>query len=213
MTTIINSIKNISFIKRLSFVAMICVLSLSGCQDDYEAEISKGELIQLSASSSEMVLTQAESFNTAITFNWTTGSNQGTGASISYVLEMDKAGNNFASPKVYDFGKQVYDKSVSVEDLNDMANELWSVEYGQSVDMEARVTAKIADETVADDVSSVVSFSVQTFKPVTETLYIVGSATPAGWNISEAIEMVPDNEKPWVFVYEGQLTRVILSFL
>ncbi|MCW3807504.1 SusF/SusE family outer membrane protein [Plebeiibacterium marinum] len=206
MTTIIYRIKSIGFIKGLPLMALICILSLSGCQEDYEAEVSTGKIIELSASASDMVLTQAESFNTAITFNWTTGSNQGTGASISYVLEMDKAGNNFASAKVYDFGKQVYEKSISVEDLNEMANDLWSVQYGQSIDLEARVTAKIADEAVMDDVSSVVPFTVQTFQPVTETLYIVGSATPVGWNISEAIALVPDNDEPWVFVYEGQLT-------
>lgn len=198
--------------KYTSLLALVSVLFLWGCQDDLEIEIENGELVTLTASSNSLVLNQVESFNTAITFSWTTGSNQGTGASISYTLEIDKAGNDFASAKVYDFGNQVYEKELSVKDLNDMLGELWSVQPGATTDMEARVTVKVASESVADDVSSVVSFTVQTYEPVSESLYIVGDATPSGWNIAEAVELIPDNDEPWVFVYEGQLTSGNFKF-
>ncbi len=210
MTTIINNIHNTRLFKWtkgwFAFISIIIVFLLSGCQEEYEAEISNGEQISISASTDALVLKQVDYTSTAITFNWTTGSNQGTGASISYVLEIDKSGNDFATAKSYDFGKQVYEKSLTIGDLNDMVANLWSVQNGQSVDLEARVTAKVSDDAVEDDVSSVVSFSVQTYKPVSESLYIIGDATAAGWSMSEAIEMIPDNEKPWIFVYEGQLS-------
>ncbi|MCW3789278.1 SusF/SusE family outer membrane protein [Plebeiibacterium sediminum] len=210
MTQILN---NISYTRLyrwtmgwFTFTTLILVFLLSACQEEYDAEVSNGELISISASADALVLEQVDYSNSAITFNWTTGSNQGTGASISYVFEIDKAGNDFASAKVYDFGKQVYEKSLTVEDLNDMVTELWGVLPGESLNLEARVTAKVADESVEDDVSSVVSFSVQTYKPVSESLYIVGDATSAGWNIADAIEMTGDDEEPWIFTYEGQLS-------
>ncbi|MCT4589366.1 MAG: SusF/SusE family outer membrane protein [Carboxylicivirga sp.] len=177
----------------------------TGCQEDYVAEISKGDLIELSASSKELVLKQSESFNAAIAFNWTTGSNQGTGSSISYTFEIDRADNSFATSKVYDFGKQVYEKSINVADLNEMAIDLWGAMPGKVVELEARVTAKVANEQVEDDISTPVKFTVQPYKAVTEKLYIVGSATEAGWNIADAIEMTPQNNAPWIFVFEGQL--------
>ena len=176
------------------------------CQEDIKVEVSNGDPISLTASTSELTLDQKESFNNAITFNWTTGSNQRTGSAISYVLEIDKAGSEFAGAKVYDFGKQIYEKSIMVEDLNAMLLENWGILPGENAEFEARVKAIVANSEVAEDISEVVLFTVTPFEPVSTSLYIVGSATSADWNITEAIEMVPDSDSPWIFVFEGQLS-------
>src|ERR1700748_3815645 len=47
-------------------------------------------------SSNNLVLVQLQAANT-VAFNWTTGSNHGTNASISYVFQIDRKGNNFAT--------------------------------------------------------------------------------------------------------------------
>lgn len=39
----------------------------------------------------------------------------------------------------------------------------------------------------------------------TETLYMVGDATPAGWNIDAPTAFTPSKEDPLVFSYEGHL--------
>lgn len=39
----------------------------------------------------------------------------------------------------------------------------------------------------------------------TETLYMVGDATPAGWNIDAPTAFTPSQEDPLVFSYEGPL--------
>ncbi len=39
----------------------------------------------------------------------------------------------------------------------------------------------------------------------TETLYMVGDATPAGWNIDAPTALTPTEDDPLVFVYEGNL--------
>lgn len=41
----------------------------------------------------------------------------------------------------------------------------------------------------------------------TSTLYIVGDATPVGWNIDSPYLLTPSDEDPLVFIYEGNLTR------
>lgn len=42
--------------------------------------------------------------------------------------------------------------------------------------------------------------------PVYETLYLVGSATPAGWNIGAPVPMIVDATDPFIFTWTGQLT-------
>ena len=39
----------------------------------------------------------------------------------------------------------------------------------------------------------------------TSTLYMVGDATPAGWDIGNPVALTPTEEDPLVFVYEGPL--------
>lgn len=39
----------------------------------------------------------------------------------------------------------------------------------------------------------------------TSTLYMVGDATPAGWDIGNPVGLTPTEEDPLVFVYEGPL--------
>ena len=39
----------------------------------------------------------------------------------------------------------------------------------------------------------------------TSTLYMVGDATPAGWDIGNPVPLTPTEEDPLVFVYEGPL--------
>lgn len=42
--------------------------------------------------------------------------------------------------------------------------------------------------------------------PVYENLYLVGDATPAGWNIADPTPMTVDPEDPFVFTYTGSLS-------
>jgi hypothetical protein len=44
------------------------------------------------------------------------------------------------------------------------------------------------------------------FVPVYKNLYLVGSASPVGWNINEPAPMTVDAEKVYMFTWEGDLT-------
>lgn len=179
---------------------------LNACQQDEEVVISKGEPVSLSLSGTELVLSQKAYASTALTINWTRGTNQGTGSSISYVLEIDKAGNNFANAKIYDLGKGVYAKSFSVSSLNDLILNYWGVQPGVSTEFEAKVTANVTDENVEDGATEIKTFSATPYKPVSSGLYIVGGATPNGWDISNATALTASASKPWVFTYAGHLS-------
>ena len=41
----------------------------------------------------------------------------------------------------------------------------------------------------------------------TSTLFMVGDATPAGWNINEPTQLAVTEEDPMTFVYEGELNK------
>ena len=71
-------------------------LAFSACSDNL-MEFNKGEEeLALTVSATNVTLNENNAAGDGITFNWTTGTNKGTNAAISYTLEIDKAGNNFA---------------------------------------------------------------------------------------------------------------------
>lgn len=136
--------------------------------------------ITLAASStSPLVLQVSNASNTAVSFNWNSspyGAN-----TISYALQMDLAGNNFASPQVKQLGTSL-NTSFTVNDLNNMAIAA-GVIGGSTKDVEFRIVSYLgAVYTTPLVYSNKVGIKITTFTPVPPTLYIVGDATPGGWN-------------------------------
>ncbi|MFV0269831.1 MAG: SusF/SusE family outer membrane protein [Draconibacterium sp.] len=185
---------------------------LNSCQQDEDIVISKGDPVSLSLSANELVLSQEAYANTSLVISWSRGSNQGTGSSISYILEVDKAGNNFASAKTYDLGKGVYEKSFTVSGLNDLILNFWDIQAGTTAEFEVKVTANVTNEDVEDGATEIKSFRVTTYKPVSPELYIVGDATPNGWDITGATPLTASASKPWLFTYQGHLTTGNFKF-
>lgn len=205
-----NAFKAGSFIITLLLIAGT---GFNSCEKEFEVVVSDGDPIALSVSDTIMELSQKRASSNAVDLEWTRGSNQGTGSPISYTLEMDLEGNNFSSPQSYDIGKAIYKKSFSVSELNNLITVTFGVDAGNSATIEARVIADIYAESVEDDISEAVSFTVKSYKPVTDKLYILGTATPYGDDIYSAIEMTSSEDRPWEFVYEGELTmgRILFS--
>ena len=81
--------------KSLIYGLLAGVLLLGACKKYNEMELNKGDgPLLLSATKSEVVLKQKDDAADALVFNWTAGTNKGTNAAISYVLMLDKHGNN-----------------------------------------------------------------------------------------------------------------------
>ncbi len=181
------------------------MIFFTSCQKEEGNDIILAGELSLSSTSADIVLSQINGANVALTLNWTTGTNNGTGASISYVLQIDKVGNNFANPHTFEMGKAVYAKSFSVSQLNSSLLEEYGAVAGVGFNLEARVIATIYSSPTNQQTSQVINIKVTPYEPVSTTLYILGDATANGWDASKAIALTPDADDPTVFAFRGAL--------
>lgn len=171
-------------------------------------------ILALSASSdSAIVLKEANKYNTALTLNWTTGSNYGTGASISYTLEIDRKGGNFSHALKTSLGKAVFTLNYTTGTLNTLLSTYWNAAPDTAVQLQARIIDSISATNVKSDTSAVVYLSVTPYKPVSSTLYILGDATVNGTDPATAASLTPDPAVPGLFHYQGTLTPGHFEFI
>lgn len=200
----INVLKSgVSRVFTITLIGMM--IFFISCQKEEATDIKLAGDISLSSSFADIVLAQKNDANVAVTFNWTTGTNNGTGASISYVLQIDKEGNNFANPHAFDMGKTVYAKSFSVSQLNRSLLEEYGAVAGVATNLEARIIATVYTLPTSQQTSKVIIIKVTTYKPVSTTLYVLGDALPSGWDANKAIALTPDADNPTIFVFRGAL--------
>ena len=196
----------------LLLVMIIAVSMFTSCEQDLPTNIAKAGEIALSASKTTIELNQKNIKNSAIDFTWTTGVNHGTGASISYLLQIDKKGNRFSTSINKDMGKGVYINSLNVGTLNDSLLSHWGATPGSATELEARVIATVYSSPLVKDTSSVITISVTPYQPVSKTLYIIGDASPKGWSADNALALTPQSD-PTVFVYQGSLAVGSFKFI
>lgn len=206
-----NSILNL---KRFYVITLALILGLmtGSCDkdelDDPSLENIDNELI-LNVSDENVEL-EERLIGNELNFTWSSGTNRGTGAAIKYTLEIDLAGNDFSDPllTIVEGAQNQYMASIDHGTLNyRLLNS--GLEAGNTYALEARLTAEVTDASVEDQVSKK-ALSVVTYKPVSTTLFIVGDASPNGWDISNAVELTAANQRG-VFIYEGKLSEAILN--
>lgn len=199
---------------RLLFLLSLLAALVTGCADDNYMELDKGSTpLEITASAAGVELDAANPATDALKIAWTSGSNQGTHAAISYTFQMDAAGNNFAGGISLDLGREVYEKIYRNEELNDLLLGDFGVGINEEVVLEARVIATIAAEGMEPEVSNVQRVSIKTHKPITKTLYLIGDATPNGWSADEATEMRPINNVAKGFAWTGALSTGKFKFI
>lgn len=201
--------KNSNNIKKffLCFFGLVVSLVIFSCQGDELDEISYdivNDQLSLKVNEKEVTLDE-QLIERELGFTWSTGTNNGTGAAIRYTLEIDLAGSDFSDPLLspVEGEKITYTWSIDHGTLNNILLER-GLDPEKTYDLEARVTAQVADATV-DKQTAAATFAVTTFKPVSDQLFIVGDATPNGWDIGKAIELAASTMHRGVFIYEGKL--------
>ena len=134
---------------------------------------------KLTSEKTSVTGTAATSTSHSNTFTWSTAF-PGYNGVITYVLEYDSTGKNFANPKqIAGYGgASVYTASLTQGDMNTTALAS-GIAVGATGKVDYRVKATTAGGAIA--YSSPVSVSVTTFSPVPANLYIVGDATLGGW--------------------------------
>lgn len=191
--------------------ALLGCLALSSCADDDYMELDKGHNeLTLTAGTAEIVLNEQAHAEDALELSWTTGTNYGTGNKISYTLELAKAGSGFAGAYVaVENAVQQYSWKKSVEELNNLLREHFGAAGNESVALEARVTATVAGK--EEKQTAAVAFSVTPYKPLTSTLYLLGNATPGGWDAAHATEMT--RKSNGIFTWTGPLVAGEFKFI
>lgn len=189
----------------------LCILAFTACSDNDYMELNKGhDTLTLSALQSADVLNEALHASEAVALSWTTGTNYGTGNRITYTLEIAPAGSGFSDAyTAVDQQTQTYSWSISQENLNALLLDKFGGVAGQSQQLDARVTANVKGQSEVQTAS--LSFAATPYTPVTSTLYLVGDATPNGWDNWHATEMKRiDNGQ---FTWEGNLRQGSFKFL
>ncbi len=196
--------------KWMLFLFPLAILfGIVACREELDPQ--QFESNELALKTSDITELLPGMFNSKFNFSWTTGNNMGTSSSISYTLELDKKGNNFANAQVYDKGQNVYSHDITIGELNNLLVDTYGATPGVPFEMEARITATFGDASVAAQ-TAVVDFTVTPFKPFTTKLFIVGDATPNGWDITAATELTVNSSNPTEFVYYGNLSAGNFKF-
>lgn len=198
----------------IGLIALLAGFVFYSCTSD-EMETDKGsESLVLSVSSKVVVLDQLMSDREAFHFAWTAGSNYGTDSRISYMLEMDLKGNNFAGGLKEEIGAT--DSRLLAfthKALNDMAAEVWGSSLDEELEFEARVTAVVSGHEELTQVSSVVTFKLTPYIERYLNLWMIGGATSGGWSLGDATPMEFIEDEPNGFVWEGALVVGELKFI
>jgi starch-binding outer membrane protein SusE/F len=129
------------------------------------------------SSASPLVLQVSNASNTAVSFNWNAspyGSN-----TIRYVLQLDTAGANFATPEAKQIGTALT-SGFTVNDLNSLAIAA-GVIGGSTKNVQFRIVSYLGNYATILGYSNTVTLSITTFTPIPAALYIVGGATAGGW--------------------------------
>ncbi len=198
---------------RFTLFALSVATLLTSC-DQFEAlKLALAGPLTLSSTATTLALNQKQASQTGFTLSWTTGSNNGSGASISYKLLIDKKGNNFSKALSYDMGKGVYSKDFNVAAFNDSLLNRWKATAGTAIDMEAKVVSTIYSTPESSETSNVLTITVTPYQPVSKTLYIIGDASPKGWDANNALALTPSATDPTVFVYQGSLSTGSFKFI
>ena len=196
---------------RRELLISIFAVSILLCGCEYKINQNKGEEeLALSVSTDTVVLKQRESSSQAIELVWTSGTNHGTGSAIAYELQIDVEDSNsaFAGGIHWDLGKTTSRTlSFSHTEWQDTLLAYFpAIPLEEYTTLQARVIATIV-MTQEIQVSPVITFVVMPYVERAQELYMVGNATPNGWDAQRAQYMRQDAEDQSLFTYEGVLNR------
>ena len=185
---------------------------LSACTDNDYMELDKGsEPLSISVSETAVTLEENAHSSDAFEIRWTTGTNFGTGNRISYTLELAQAGSGFENSVIIKNNEvQTYNWKPSVEQLNSILLDELHARPGEEIGVNVMVTASVSGME-GEVQTSECSFSAVPYEPVTETLYLIGDATPNGLSADHPTEMQRvDNG---VFSWTGNMKEGNFKFI
>ncbi len=183
--------KNISKYIFLCFLLTTLVWSCS--KDEKKIYLEGGTAPALTATKTDLILTDATKVNEAVTFSWTNPDYMfTTGVSsqnVNYILEIDTTGADFKNPNMQSVAiTSDLSRTFTVDELNTLLASKLLLKTGMSHNIDARIKATLINNS-APLYSNVLKMTATPFTPPpivaipTEgTLWIVGDAAAGGWN-------------------------------
>lgn len=190
----------------------LALLLFNGCKkDSTNVTAGDGKPAVLTASASTLVLTSAAAADNAVTFSWTKA-DYNYNAAIQYTLQIDKKGNNFASPKAYAIDASAASQQLSVADLNN-ALVLMGFAPGSASVLEARLKSELRTD---KDVlySNLLELTVTPYPVIINYPSLYVPAAYQGWlpATAERVSSVLDNKYYEGYVYFGDAANLIFKF-
>ncbi|WP_299707832.1 SusE domain-containing protein [uncultured Pontibacter sp.] len=172
--------------KSLFFVA--ASLTLMSCEKDEEKLIlSEGTPPALSASSTNVVLTEETAEGTALTLNWNEA-DFGFDAATEYSLQIDTAGDNFVRPYSVSLGNKVTSRTYTGQELNALMGRLkYAPEETHEVTFRIRA---IVSEFVSPVYSNPVTVNITPYNTYIEPTFIYVPGDYQGWNPATAPSLI-----------------------
>lgn len=188
-------------------------LLLVSCKEDHmETNLGDAPFV-LATSEQEVALDVTSPQSTALEFEWTTGSNYNTNAAITYTFELGVVGTNFENAVQTVQGEGKTSLTYTHQALNSLLIEHFGSTPNSKVELEGRVVLKVHNETIQPQTSNAVQIAVTSYKPISSTLYLIGSAAPNGWDADNATRMNSVSGAAGGFVWQGKLNAGELKFI
>jgi len=163
----------------------------------------------LSASSTNVAPTAADSNSTALTLSWTYPNHATDSANIKYTIEIDTTGKNFAKPNTIIVQGKLSRAFIAKELNNILLARGYA--FNVPVEMDVRVISSYANNNERIS-SNVIKIKMTPYKippkialPTSLKLFIVGDATAGGWNNPVPVpsqELVRLDETTWGGVFQ-----------
>ena len=182
----------------------VVLCALTACEQPV-AEPQRDEKLILTASADSVICKPHLAGQTALQLTWTAGTNNGTGSAIAYTIDIDKAGNAFASGLQLLIGRTM-DRTLALSHAllaDTMKVAFPDMQQEQFYAFEMRVRAKVV-MTGDEQVSPVIPLAVKLMAPVQE-IYLIGDATPNGWSLERATLMLTDYDDPGHYTWSGPM--------
>ena len=206
--------------KKFLFGAAAMLLVFASCTKPEDDNPSGGQPsdkentpIVLKASTTSPTMDKDHQDDDVLTLEWNATTNMGTGARVEYSILVDRKGGSFESAYEVSLGPNVTSFSFTARELSEMAKEQFGIQNDESIDVDVCIYATIKSNEVDDVISNKVTITLKAFEPKPSVLYLIGSATEAGWDQSKAPEMTPIDGEDGGFTWAGELFSGELKFL
>ncbi|SIT84554.1 SusE domain-containing protein [Pontibacter indicus] len=171
-----------------SLVFVLASLTLMSCEKDEDKLILReGTPPMLSASSTNVVLTEETAEGTALTLNWNEA-DFGFDAATEYSLQIDTAGDNFVAPYSVSLGNKMTSKAYTGQELNTLMSRL-KYTPEEMHEVKFRIRAGVS-EFVNPVYSNVVTVNVTPYNTYIEPTFIYVPGDYQGWNPGTAPSLI-----------------------